>query len=524
MLLIQTVWAVRAKTFYHAYTQSDGTALTLTLAGDEHFHWYQDREGICYELLQDGQDFRRLPAASLNAGLKQAARTRTRTRNVGDYRTQWDANRTYRQAVILVAYNDQDFGMDDPHGYYDNLFNKRGLSYRSVSGCVAEYLRDQSRGMCNIVFDVYGPVRIARSAKSSGTNYGSASFRMATQKAIDSLHVDFAPYDWDGDREVEQVIFVSAGYCANGGSSKTTGYVWPNTSVFSTVTTDGGLRISEYSASAEKWFNDIPCGIGTILHEFSHNLGLPDLYPTNVGSYSVVDEWDLMDGGNYTDWGWCPPNYSVMEKMLLGWLTPEEISQPVSIIDMKPLQDGGQAYRISMTDSQYYLLENRQQHGWDAGLPGRGLLITRVDYDGIAWANNRVNDNGVYHYDIVRADGMSYDDWDEYVKASGLPAYADSEHNMNRLHLSTAAFPLISDTREVRSCELSSWAVTDVGMTEDGLVSFEVTMATAIGSPSLQGAVDDDEGKPWYDLQGRRLQGQPARKGLYIRNHKKYLR
>ena len=40
---------------------------------------------------------------------------------------------------------------------------------------------------------------------------------------------------------------------------------------------------------------------------------------------------------------------------------------------------------------EYYLIENRQQKGWDTKLPGRGMLILYVDYDRAIWENNLVN-------------------------------------------------------------------------------------------------------------------------------------
>ncbi len=53
------------------------------------------------------------------------------------------------------------------------------------------------------------------------------------------------------------------------------------------------------------------------------------------------------------------------------------------------------AYIIYNDDNpnEYFLLENRSRTGWDAGLPGKGLLILHVDYDWSTWNNNSPNDN-----------------------------------------------------------------------------------------------------------------------------------
>ena len=472
LFAIPPVFASRAKQNWQIYTQPDGTTLTLTLVGDEYFHCYQALDGTCY--LRDGQGFRVISPDELRNNLTRAGNAMTR-RILDDPKNQWDSNRIYRQAVVLVTFTDTDFGMDDPKAYYNRLFNEKGYNTRAGIGSVADYFRDQSNGLFNAQFDIYGPVRVNRSAKSGSSN--ASVLYDATKIVLDSLRVDFSPYDWDGNGEVDQVVFVTAGYCANGGGSATSSYMWPSTGTFGTITTSNNLIIRDYSASAEKWYNDILCGIGTICHEFSHCLGLPDLYPTSSwGSFSVVDEWDLMDGGNYTDWGWCPPNYSVFEKYLLGWLSPEEVSHSSRVYGLKPLQDGGSAYRISKSESEVYLIENRQQHGWDLGLPGQGLLITYVNFDSGVWADNRVNADEPYRYDIIHADGRTYDDWEAYLKSAGLSAYVDNTNHMNRRYLSTSTYPLTSTTSQVFDCELPIASITNIQMISDGSVSFDVSM------------------------------------------------
>ena len=91
-----------------------------------------------------------------------------------------------------------------------------------------------------------------------------------------------------------------------------------------------------------------------------------------------------MDGGNYINKGWCPPNFSAMEKMCMKWDTPEELTHPTTVTGMKPVSAGGKCYiiRNEANSQEYYLLENRQQEGWDYGCLSNGLLIYHVDYDG----------------------------------------------------------------------------------------------------------------------------------------------
>ena len=92
--------------------------------------------------------------------------------------------------------------------------------------------------------------------------------------------------------------------------------------------------------------------------------------------------------------------------MLLGWLTPTELTSPITITDMKPVAEGGEAYIVKHTNSEYYVLENRQQTGWDIGEPGRGLLIYHVDYLESSWRINSVNTGKNFRYDLVHADNL----------------------------------------------------------------------------------------------------------------------
>lgn len=430
----------------------------------------------------------------------------------------WDPACVYRQLVILVSFSDQDFSTEDTQAYFDRLFNMRGFSERGVPGSVADYFRDQSNGLFNIQFDVFGPIKVNKRMRD--TSYGEAAFRMAAQQLVDSLDIDFSLYDWDGDKEVDQVYYLTAGYCANGGASHVKGCLWPNTGSISSVRTPDGYRISAYSSSAEKWYNDIPCGLGTICHEFSHSLGLPDLYPTSGSGFSVVDEWDIMDGGNYTCWGWNPPNYSAVEKMLLGWLTPEDITGSGSITGMRPLSEGGTAWRSIIEGDEYYMLENRQQTGWDFGLPGRGLLITYVRYNRDVWKNNDVNFRRPYRYDIIHADGMDYDAWDVFCRTEHMTEYEDTNNRFRRHHLSTSPYPFVNDTIEVRECRLEPWTFTNIQMDAEGSISFDIVQA-GTGIMNHTHCTMYDAMDKWYDLQGRRLVGKPMRKGVFIHNGRK---
>lgn len=467
--------------------------------------------------------------------------------------TDWDADKTYKQLVILFSFSDNDFLEDHTQDFYNRIFNESGYNEGHGAGCVTDYFRTQSGGLFNLEFDIYGPYKVSQKAQpydeptSSTKNYGHDAMHEATQQFVsEHPEIDFSQYDWNGNGYVNQVVFIYAGY---GGNTKSTyGYIWPNTSSFSAVETPNGKIISSYTASAELWTPSTPssCGIGTICHEFSHSLGLPDIYPTTSNQgYSVCDEWDLMDGGNFTSWGWCPPNYTALEKYLLGWVNFTELEDAASISDLKPVSEGGEAYRIKHSDSEWLLLENRQQTKWDSGLPGKGLVIYHVNYDGSVWKGNTVNnDKTKRRFHLVHADNMDYDAWNAYIEEKGLSPYASGDR-MNRRYLSTSPYPYIVED-EVQNNELTDTStpaatmfypnldgeillgksITNIQMT-DGLVSFDfMGGATEIKVPMRYPEKVDLQ---MYNLLGYKVK-TPVQGQIYIikesdgKTHKKIYR
>ena len=318
----------------------------------------------------------------------------------------------------------------------------------------------------------------------------------------------------------------------------------------STVTTPDGYKIYSYSSSGELWSNNTSCGIGTICHEFSHCLGLPDIYPTNTNDsslpISIVDEWDLMDGGNGSNRGWCPPNYSALEKMQLGWLTPTELTADTVITGMKSVSDGGEVYLIRHTENEYYLLENRQWQGWDVSVPGHGLLVWHVNYNASKWNNNVVNNTaGKPNYHLVTADNLDYDAWlDFYYKRGGGNPYLDRSRQLHRCLLSSAPYPWATDSTDYVNNELTNTStpatimynknavgsyllskpITDITEHEDGTISFVFHATTPDGMITINR--EPLTNNPIYTLTGRKVQAEAINslpKGFYIINGKKMI-
>ena len=501
---------------------------------------------LSLRIMAQGEDFTILKGDCMPLADESTADGHRATHRALIPKTDWDREKIYKQMVILFTFSgdDSEFKKENPQEYYQKLFNEKGFNPNLGPGCVADYFRDQSGGLCNIEFDIYGPVQVSSKSQpydkpdKNTHNYGKDSMKEATQLVLEANpDVDYSQYDWNDDGTIEQVIYIYAG--PPGNTDNAFGHIWPNTSSFEVVTTPDGKKISSYSASGEYWGKKpdgtiVYCGIGTVCHEYSHSLGLPDIYPTTADQgYSVCDEWDLMDGGNFTNWGWCPPNYTALEKYLMGWLELTELNEAATITGMKPVSEGGTAYIVKHSDSEWLLLENRQQTAWDAGAPGKGLVIYHVNYDGSVWQGNEVNiDKTKRRFHLVHADNMDYDAWSAYIKEKKLERYA-ADDKMNSLFLCTSPYPYISEDKETVNNELTDTStpaatmfnpgtegeqllakpITNIQMTDDGLISFDF-MGGTTGIRHLPIAGDNDA-SCLYNLQGQRI-NIPKPGNLYI--------
>lgn len=188
-----------------------------------------------------------------------------------------------------------------------------------------------------------------------------------------------------------------------------------------------GVKINTYACSNEVNGSSEIEGIGTICHEFSHCMGLPDLYDTFYNGNFGMGQWDILSNGGWNDGGFQPAGYTSYEKMVCGWLQPEVLGdEAAEIASMKPLSMNGGAYIIyNKADSnEYYLLENRQPAGWDASLPGRGLLVLHVDYDQDVWEHNYVN-TPVDNRNVAGSDGM----YNDHQRLTIIHADNDDDRN-----------------------------------------------------------------------------------------------
>ena len=405
LLVACFVMAVPAKKGIWKTLPLNGIPVTAQLMGDEHFHFWQTTDGRCLseaEGLFQPADMEQLRATAMARRMQADAHRQRRVRHnaIGDF-THYTGQK--KGLIILVEFTNMQFLASNDSVRFTRICNEVGYSEGQFCGSVYDYFKDQSYGQFELTFDVVGPVQMDTTYQYYGQDIGKEGddarpgLMVATAcQAVDPF-VDFNDYDWDGDGEVDQVMCIYAGQGQADGGNRYT--IWPHEWVLSesdwgsTLTLDDCI-INTYAVANERSGAGIE-GIGTICHEFSHCLGLPDMYDINYGGNYGMGDWSIMDSGSYSGNGFCPSGYSSFDKFTCGWVTPTVLERNVKIEGMHPLTDSPEVYMVrnDAYENEYYLIENRQKKGWDTYLSGNGLLILYVDYDRTIWENNLVNTN-----------------------------------------------------------------------------------------------------------------------------------
>lgn len=435
--------AIPAKKLQKVITLTNGTQVSVELRGDEYLSWWEGTDGTAYRATATDENV--FEAFDLEAQKPAAAARRARTeqgrvarlaRVKNSLKGADDKMRglggdhiTYKGVkkglVVLVDFKNKKFADGHDLEYYKNVINGKDFSDEEEGyvGSVRDYFLAQSNGQFELDFDVVGPVTMS---KNSGY-YGNDGAYQKDEKVYEMIKeacdgiqdkVNLKDYDWDGDGEADQVFFLYAGLGqASGGSP---GTIWPHESElrywpcgvlsYPTGKINTYACANELQPETQGSSRYISAGIGTICHEFSHCLGFADMYDTTGGGGYGMSVFDVMDQGSYNGNGFVPCNYTAFERIYAGWVEAIELESPATVKDMKSVSDYGRPFIMYnyKNTNEYFLLENRQNTGWDKGLYGsNGLLIVHVNYVPSRWANNSVNASNekIQCCTVVNADG-----------------------------------------------------------------------------------------------------------------------
>jgi M6 family metalloprotease-like protein len=429
--------------------QPDGTAITIVQRGDERVHWMETLDG--YTLLYDAERY--IVYATTNAaGNLVPSKTRYRgERSSGTQsaptidggaplqkglrysaaqtaamRARWDAPAAgsadiHRSSVVTVTpvlgekkalcvlMQYPDAPMEKTAQDFDNLLNQEGYSVDNAKGSVRDFYIENSYGKMELNTTVAGPYTAAHNhdeyGDRSGTKYGGADLAKEAITAAYNAGINLREFaNEDGRLETFHVIFAGHGSEASGEPTDIWAHKWQLDAPLTLGEGENKVTAHVYSCSPElrKAKGEDITHIGVICHELCHVFGAPDYYDTDAasgGQFSGTGEWDLMaegiwNGPTEATWGTEPAHINMFQKIQYGWVTPVELTGSQAVVDMPHAAGSPTAYVINVNDDgEQYILENRQQTGFDSSIPGHGLLIYHVHPSLWSWekAGNTVN-------------------------------------------------------------------------------------------------------------------------------------
>ncbi len=467
------VWGAKAYSIPVQVRQSDGTTITVILRGDEHINWYTTLDGVLLVQAADNsyyvgkvtKDGRLIATQQLahEAAWRSNAETNLISKQDKDKfysyvsKVAEQSENSYnnrpltrvtvdsgyggvpyfphtgspKALVILAEFSDTTFTIQNTRQVFTNYLMNEGhfsekayaqnRNYKGVRG----YFKDCSYGQFTPTFDVVGPVKLPKpqTVYGAGRNDRPDLLLEDACSAVDNI-VNFSQYDANGDGLVDLVYIIYAGHSANISGNKETD-IWPKSGTISISKTFDGKSIGRYGVSNElagrenkKKEKETINGIGLFCHEFSHTLGLPDIYAIPGTAAADQDNqgmeyWDLMDGGTEVQNGRVPSPYLAWEREAMGWMTIDKLTSDQQVTDLKSLENGGKAYKILNKNvaNEFIVLQSIQQGGWYQGwtktqIP-KGLLAYRISYpyDKVNIFDFPNNDLGKPRVIVIPADG-----------------------------------------------------------------------------------------------------------------------
>ena len=309
-------------------------------------------------------------------------------------------NNAHPVLIILIEFSDFSHIGTEEQDWANAFFSNSGKSVKT-------YYNEISYGKVDIVpvSDTFGKnngvvgwIRLPYNHPDFEGNITLDSLKIASDaiKAADD-YVDFSVYDTNGDNLVSvnelSIFIVVAGYEASY-SPQYHPSVWGHKAalyeelgypgVFCDGVVVGGhsddlSKTGGYMEIGEWHQSDDDDGhmatIGVMCHELAHDMfGIIDLYDIDYSSHGIgcfglmgAGSWGMSDDDRFP--GETPVHFCAWSKVFCGFSSPEtlmegqyEIASVETVNDIKKV--------LTPVKDEYFLLENRQQKGFDRGLFG----------------------------------------------------------------------------------------------------------------------------------------------------------
>ena len=403
----------------------------------------------------------------------------------------------HRTLVILAQFQDLPFT-------YTREDMERLINGPSATSALS-YFNEQWKGHTTFQFDFTDIVTLPQKYQYYGADNEDEEEEKAPEMIRDAClavgpEVDFSIYDNDGDGEVDNLFVFFAG--PNQAEGADEDHVWPHQWYLSSARITcrrDGVRVDNYACTSELRMIDSRttalANIGTFCHEYTHTFGIPDLYDEsdNDGGYAegLWRSIDLMDAGNYNDDGRTPPNYSALEHWGFGISEGMPLEEGARTLD--PIQKNGDYYYLKTDDeNELYLIECRQEKGWDGFIGGSGMLIYHIDMskrsagysDDLGtdvtaqrrWSANLVNARPDHQCaDLVEADPQAQELYQDNYKTRNWVAIKELTSHAFWPYESHSLYTCDTNPAFVFwSGSPSPLGLTDIRRKDDGSVSFTV--------------------------------------------------
>jgi len=398
--------------------------------------------------------------------------------------------------------------------YYQNLL------FGGTSGTLNHYYNEVSYGLLTVTGIVAGTgwYRSSNNMAWWGADTNTAQGQIddlngpifnlakeAVQKA--DADINFALYDTNGDGILESselsicIVHAGSGQEATGSSTDIWSHRWImygsgysyKGQPLSDVIVDG-VRVTRKYPDDEINNRDVggyfmqaeDSPLGTFAHEFGHDLGLPDLYDTDYSS-DGIGVWGLMGFGS---WLGSPPGTSPAHpigwcKMKLGWITPLELTSSNKNIEVHQIETETyqSLYKLPISSTEYFLIENRQKTGYDSYLPGSGILIWHIDDSKTSndnemdrWVDLEEAHGGIQNLDIAGDNNWGDPEDAFYLRATAFTETTDPNSK------SKAGYP-------------TGYAITHISQSAPSM-TFDLSLIASFFHPST------DLWFTWYDSIG----------------------
>ena len=429
---IGSAYAVPAYPHPIQVTQSDGTQLTIRIIGDERSHYILSSEGYTLAggadgdlyyatlsptgqlvptavkarpvntlttaeravVMQQGKALRPTYVSPLNNPVPQQAQapmfSAVGTLTPPQRITSSQTTGKFKSLIILVESSDKEFTSASAQQDFHNLLMQDGYSVNGATGSAWNYYHDNSKGLFDPEFVVVGPYKASKTSAYYAGDSGSKNVAELIVEAcrLADKDVNFTEFA-DGGTIRDVFVFFAGQGQADSGDPQT---IWPHrwdVRYGGFYVQLDGMQLAGYACGAELNRNRRMAGIGTFCHEFGHVLGWPDFYDTDYsdsgGTAPALESYSLMCSGSYNNDSRTPPSLNILERWMVGWTAPEEITE-LGTYTLGPVSDNKGYLVQTPTDNDYFLLESRdtENNKWDqplnTGAGCRGVLVYHVDY------------------------------------------------------------------------------------------------------------------------------------------------